>query len=207
MWYHANQYHGDAHAESVDIAEGLHALTPGRHLDFGAGPGTSSLFFHELGWQVALADISTTFLDFARWRLARHGVTAQFYETSVDALPNQAFDLITAFDVMVHVGDVAATLERLHRALAPGGYLVFNIDIRAKTPETECHLYPNRGLILKHVRRAGFQQQPKIHFFYVYQKVERSAIGQLAVAQYDNVRFSTPVVAAVDRSRSVLKFR
>jgi 2-polyprenyl-3-methyl-5-hydroxy-6-metoxy-1,4-benzoquinol methylase len=193
MWYHANQFHGTAPAESVEIALGLKHLEPGNHLDFGAGPGSSSLFFHSLGWNVYLADISTTMLDFARWRLAKHAVPATFFDTNTDPLPAHTFDLITAFDVMVHVPDIQETLEKLHRALKPGGYLVFNIDNLPCTATTQWHLYKDQFPILKHVRRTGFKRHAKITYFHVYEKVERGPLFTKLVPLYDNLRYNRVV--------------
>jgi 2-polyprenyl-3-methyl-5-hydroxy-6-metoxy-1,4-benzoquinol methylase len=193
MWYHAQQYHGDKIAESVIVADGMKHLPAGKHLDFGSGPGSSSLFFHKLGWEVSLADVSTTMMDFARWRLARHGVTAPIYDTAHEALPEATFDLITAFDVIVHVPDVAATLAQLNRALRPDGHLVFNIDDRPMTERTAWHLYSEQYLILRQVRQAGFERLPKIDFFHVYRKVERSPEETRRVASEDARRYNAAV--------------
>src|SRR5262249_42027248 len=51
IWYQAQQYYEEVPAESVMIAESLRDVVPGKHLDFGAGPGGTSLFFHKLGWE------------------------------------------------------------------------------------------------------------------------------------------------------------
>lgn len=201
MWYHAQQYHGQAPAESVEIALGLSHLKPGRHLDFGAGPGSSSLFFHRLGWKVALADISTTMLNFARWRLERHQVPAIFYDTSHEPLPALSFDLITAFDVMVHVPDPAETLRQLHRALKPGGYLVFNIDNQPLTRRTQWHLYEEQYPILGKVRSTGFRRHPKISYFHVYQKVQRGPMASRLIPLYDRLRYNRYVNFVGNRVR------
>jgi 2-polyprenyl-3-methyl-5-hydroxy-6-metoxy-1,4-benzoquinol methylase len=194
MWYHAEQTSESKPAESVDIAEGflkrLGDWTPGNHLDFGAGPGTCSLFFHKLGWRVSLADISTTFLDFAKWRLAKHNVDARFYDTTVDEIPADEFDLITALDVMVHVPDIGATLDRLNRALKPNGYLVFNIDNRPRTELTQWHLYEEQYPILRQVRVHGYARCPKIAYFHVFQKVSRSKVAAAGVAVCDMLRYN-----------------
>ena len=203
MWYHANQYHGTAPAESVEIALGLPQLKPGNHLDFGAGPGSSSLFFHNLGWNVSLADISTSMLDFARWRLERHSVAATFYDPSVDKLPDETFDLVTAFDVMVHVPDIPETLSNLHRALAPGGYFVFNIDNLPCTAKTQWHLYEDQYPILRYVRSAGFKRHPKITYFHVYQKVERDRRLVKLIQIYDVARYNRYVTLVGNQVRRV----
>ena len=193
LWYHAQQYHGTAWAESVEVADGLAFLKPGKHLDFGAGPGSSSLFFHQLGWEVHLADISTSMLEFARWRLARHGVAGCFYDTSQESLPPAAFDLITAFDVIVHVPDIHATLTRLHKALRPGGYLVFNIDNRPLTERTAWHLYSEQYPILRQVRAVGFRRCPKVRFFHVYRKINQTATGSRLIACTDRLRYNAAI--------------
>jgi 2-polyprenyl-3-methyl-5-hydroxy-6-metoxy-1,4-benzoquinol methylase len=188
MRYHADQCKSIAYPETVEVAQRLNGLTPGYHLDFGAGPGTSSLFFHALGWQVALADISTTFIDFVRWRLDKHGVNAPIYNMAEDKLPVDTFDLITAFDVIVHVPNATETIADLHRALRPGGYLVFNIDIRPRRPETEYHLYHSHHQIIRSIRQLGFQRHRNIDSFYVYQKVRSGFYRERIVSVYDGLR-------------------
>jgi 2-polyprenyl-3-methyl-5-hydroxy-6-metoxy-1,4-benzoquinol methylase len=190
MWYHASQYHETAPAETVNIVHGLRQLKPGHHLDFGAGPGSSSLFFHALGWQVSLADISTTFQGFAKWRLQKHDVPATFYDNSKEDFPAESFDLITAFDVMVHIPNISETLTQLHRALKPGGYLVFNIDNLPRTSTTEWHLYKDQYPILGKVRTLGFIRHSKITYFHVYQKVSRTLTETAWISIYDTLRYN-----------------
>lgn len=205
MWYHAQQYHGEAPSENVFVMEFVaQHLTPGKMLDFGAGPGSSALFFHELGWDVSLADISTTMLQFARWRLQKHHVSASFYELTTDELPEATFDLITAFDVMVHVPNIAETLKKLRRALKPGGYLIFNIDNRPLTPKTEWHLYQEQYPILGQIRTIGFRRHPKISFFHCYQKVDRSATNTFLIRCYDQVRYNRYITAVGNPIRRIL---
>ena len=45
-----------------------------RCLDFGSGVGSGALLFDRAGIAMSLADISTTMLDFARWRFAQRGL-------------------------------------------------------------------------------------------------------------------------------------
>lgn len=198
VWYHAQQYYEEVPAESVMIAERLQHVTPGKHLDFGAGPGGTSLFFHKLGWEPSLADISTTLQAFARWRLERRGISATYYDTSTDELPPNTFDLITACDVMVHVPDPRATLMQLHRALKVGGYLVFNVDSRPKpSRETQWHLYPFAYPILQPVRAVGFAREPRLEFFHIYRKVEQNPPVRVAgVSVYDSLRYNRATALA-----------
>lgn len=203
VWYHAQQFYEVQPPESVMIAERLGGVTPGKHLDFGAGPGGTSLFFHHLGWNISLADISTTLQAFAKWRLDRRGIRATYYDTSTDALPDNTFDLITACDVMVHVPDPRATLAQLHRALKVDGYLFFNVDARPKPArETQWHLYPYAYPILRPARAVGFAREPKLEFFHVYRKLaDNSAVRIRVVSAYDLCRYN----AAVSRVGQVVR--
>lgn len=195
MWHHCQQYHEQVPAQTTEVALRLsrapHCLPPGQHLDFGAGPGTSSVFFHALGWQVSLAEISTTMLDFARWRLAKHAVPATFYDTTRETLPDQTFDLITAFDVIVHIPDAPATLADLRRKLKPGGYLVFNIDNRPRNVAVNAwHLYEDKYPILQKVRSLGFRRYRRINRHYVFQKIERGPLNTRLVRWIDHLRYN-----------------
>ncbi|MBN9390859.1 MAG: class I SAM-dependent methyltransferase [Chloroflexi bacterium] len=208
MWYHAAQYYGEMPAESVEIALGLGHIYPGKHLDFGAGPGSSSLFFYKLGWEVYQADISHTMQEFAKWRLNRHNVKATFYDTSREQLPDQTFDLITAFDVMVHIPNAVDTIRSLAQALQPGGYLVFNIDNQPLTPEIRsylAHFYDQQYPILKHVRRLGFRKCAKISYFHVYQRVNRGKVRTKFLGTYDILRYNKYVNVVTTLARMVLR--
>lgn len=195
VWYHAQQFYEVQPPESVMIAERLGSITPGKHLDFGAGPGGTSLFFHHLGWDISLADISTTLQAFAKWRLERRGIQAMYFDTSTDILPAETFDVITACDVMVHVPDPRATLTQLHNALKVGGYLFFNVDSRPKpSRETQWHLYPFAYPILRPVRSVGFVREPKLEFFHVYRKLADNSITRVRVVSvYDLCRYNAAV--------------
>jgi 2-polyprenyl-3-methyl-5-hydroxy-6-metoxy-1,4-benzoquinol methylase len=177
VWYHAKQCSGEQFPESVAIAYALRQLQPGHMLDFGAGPGSTAMYFHHLGWQVSLGDISTTMQDFAKWRLEQHGVPATFYELTQQELPAGAFDLITAVDVVAHIRDWRYQLARIHHALREGGLFVFNIDARTSAPENQWHLYQHHYPMLRPMAWSGFVRSGRIEFFYVYRK--DSARGDL----------------------------
>lgn len=198
MWYHAKQYSGRVLPESVLIAERFNTQRGGMHLDFGAGPGSTSIFFHRLGCNVALADVSTTMQAFAQWRLARRSIPAQFFDTSKDELPEETFDLITACDVMVHVPDPRETFARLHRALKVGGHLVFNVDARVRvSAETHGFLYRFAYPILRPVRATGFDREPRLEIFHVYRKISpRSMPQHVAVLTFDACRYNLGVALA-----------
>lgn len=188
--YHAEQALGRAQAKTVEVAQGLAHLTPGAYLDFGCGAGTAGLFFHALGWKVALADVSEPSLNFVRWRFQQRQIPGTFYHLGNDDLPANAFDLITAVEVMVHIPDIQGALRQLHRSLKPGGLLVFDIDNRPSSDPDKWHLYTEQYPVLRQVRRAGFRRCPRIAQFHVYQKVDRSLLSTVIVGLLDTLRYN-----------------
>lgn len=188
VWYHAQQCSYQQFPESVAIAYGLQHPHPGHMLDLGAGPGSTGLFFHRLGWQVSMADISTSMQEFAKWRFTQRRLSATFYDTSREELPADTFDLITAIDVVAHIPNWTREVARLHRSLKVGGLFVFNVDSRPRARENQWHLYEYHYPIIRPMRSAGFRRLPKIEFFYVYQKVLNGAGRRYAAAFYDTCR-------------------
>jgi 2-polyprenyl-3-methyl-5-hydroxy-6-metoxy-1,4-benzoquinol methylase len=204
MRYHAEQCVGDAFPQSVEVAAALPISPPGRHLDFGAGPGTSSLFFHALGWEITVADISKSFLEFARWRIGRRGIDAKFIDTGLEQLPPDTFDLVTAFDVIAHVPDATTTLRNVRASMRRGGVLVFNIDDRPRTHTTEYHFYEHHYPVLRELRALGFTSLGRIRPFYVYRRCERGAAARLAVRLVDMLRYNAVVSGAGRTARKIV---
>jgi 2-polyprenyl-3-methyl-5-hydroxy-6-metoxy-1,4-benzoquinol methylase len=195
---HANQAQPHIAHAAVEIAHTFRDLPTGHHLDFGCGAGTASLFFNALGWQTSLADVSETAINFVRWRFEQRGIHGTFYNFESDQLPPNTYDLITAFDVMVHVADIPAVLRRLHQSLKPGGYLVFNVVSRNPTSATtaQWHLYTAHYPVIRHVRQTGFRRLPNIRSYYCYQKIDRSRLNAAVVSIFDLIqhnRFNTLV--------------
>lgn len=187
---HAKQFHGLHPSSSVELALGLADLCPGTMLDFGVGPGTNAMFFTTLGWKVAMSDISTVMLDFARWRAERRGIEASYFDTRTQPLPSGAFDLVMALEVMHVVPDVAAVLRQIRGAMRIGGTLVFNVYAPPRGPETYSYLYEASWPVMRQVRRAGFKRHRRVAHFYRYEKVERGRWATNAVAVADIVRYN-----------------
>lgn len=72
LWCAYLQAEGYAYPMSIVTARGLpQPVRGGRHLDFGAGVGVTSQLFLQLGYESDLADVSTSRLAFAKFRLER----------------------------------------------------------------------------------------------------------------------------------------
>jgi|FEC22Drversion2_1045045.scaffolds.fasta_scaffold00258_26 SAM-dependent methyltransferase len=164
MWYAYLQATGHAFPAAVMAARFSLANAPGnQHLDFGSGVGVTSQLFARRGYSTTLADVSRPLLDFARWRLERHGDRAQFLDLNTDTLPSTAYDCITALDTLVHVPDFEVTARDLHRALKPGGLLFANFDIRDRNAETSAwHLYDSPIDLDCRLQACGFVKVKKL---------------------------------------------
>jgi 2-polyprenyl-3-methyl-5-hydroxy-6-metoxy-1,4-benzoquinol methylase len=204
LWYAYLQTAGYGYPMSVIVADWLGPPRPGaRMLDLGSGVGVTAQLFAALGYQVTLADVSTPLLDFARRRLARRSIAADHVHLPAD-LPEGAFDLVTAVDVMVHIPDVAATARQLHAALRPGGLLVTNFDVRRRAPGSgnDWHLYEDDLPLRWAVERTGFRQVAYLDgIIRIYRAVPAVGSGWRLLQALAWVRLASPPARAVRRLR------
>lgn len=125
---HAQQaYRGTDNLEAMQAALRYNAyltelavshLPPGgRYLDFGAGIGTFTRAVAAYGRQVTALDTEPTHVD----ALRHQGFSAI---TSLDGLPDEAFDGAWSFNVLEHIQDDLSVLMDLRRVIRPGGTLV-----------------------------------------------------------------------------------
>ncbi|GAA4867699.1 methyltransferase domain-containing protein [Saccharopolyspora cebuensis] len=163
----------NAHPQAVRqhryLAEAHDPLTLARLAETGVGPGWHCLDVGTGGGSVAawLADrvapsgsVLATDVDPGHVR-PRPGLTALAHDIATDPLPEARFDLIVARLVLRHLPDRAAVLDRLVRALVPGGWLQVDEFDTTYEPlllapdESTAHLY-RRFLAAKDaVMRAG----------------------------------------------------
>lgn len=156
LWYAYLQTDGIGYPESVIVADAVAPHAAGRRvLDLGSGVGVTAQLWAALGYQVTLADVSETLLAFARWRLERRGVSADYVHLPAGGLPD-GLDLVTALDVIAHVPDIDATARQLRAAMNDGGLLVCNYDVRRASAANAWHLYEDDLPLRWAVQRAGF---------------------------------------------------
>lgn len=113
----------------------------GRVLDFGSGTGNLALIAAARGVNVWVTELNALQRDFIRFRVARHGLDDAV--SVVDpwrALPEHAFDAVVAVDVLEHLPNCEAVLERdLLPALAPTGALIENSPFVVSTANPMHH--------------------------------------------------------------------
>ena len=133
-----------------------------RVLDVGCGTGGNLQMLAHFGALTAVE------LDEAAAQLARdRGVAPILRGRLPDALPlaEQHFELITLLDVLEHIEDDAATLQTMHRLLAPGGHLLLTVPAFGFLwgPHDEVHHHQRR------YRREPLRQLLQANGFHVNQ--------------------------------------
>jgi SAM-dependent methyltransferase len=149
----------------------------GRHLDFGAGVGVLSQLFMQMGYATTLADISSTMLEFARFRLERRGQNANYIDLNDATIGVGAYDVITAIDVLWLVPDPVETFEMLHAALRPDGILYANINPEPHRAEARWELHRDEMELRRRLHRAGFQPVRRLpHTGTAYRRVPTQGV-------------------------------
>ncbi|WP_221938143.1 methyltransferase domain-containing protein [Streptomyces sp. NBC_01525] len=119
-------------------------------LEIGAGRGSVAAWLADrvgpVG-EVVAADLDTERL---KWLTGR-GVTVHRHDVVTDDLPEAHFDLIHARLVLQHVGDRQQAVDRLYRALKPGGHLVLE-----DTDTASLFSHPAQDDFLNDVKRAAY---------------------------------------------------
>ncbi len=105
-----------------------------RVLDLGAGMGGFAVAVALAGARVTACEYNPAYCRIIRLRAARYRLSLPIINAAGEALPlpNAAFDLVVAWDVIEHVKDPVAVLCELARVLRPGGHaLITAINRRA----------------------------------------------------------------------------
>ena len=86
------------------LVEEMKKLAPKNILDFGGGVGLMAVLLSRAGFDVTLADLDGTSLDFAKFRAQRHGDKLEFWKSDVEPMPpDKKYDVILALDVLEHL--------------------------------------------------------------------------------------------------------
>lgn len=131
----------------------LAALTPltGTHLlDLGCADGTYTVHLAKGFDRVDAVDIEPERLRDFEARLVAHPLSDRITVAQMSAedlqFPDVTFDVVTAIEVLEHVGDLDRTLVEIHRVLKPGGRLLVTSPNRYFPFETHGFLVGGRRL-------------------------------------------------------------
>lgn len=97
-------------------------------LDLGSGTGLVGVYLG--GFQGALigVELSSKMIEEA----AKHGLYQRFHQVNLlaalAATPPEQYDVITAADVFIHVGDLANVVTDAHKVLSAGGLFLFSCE-------------------------------------------------------------------------------
>jgi radical SAM superfamily enzyme YgiQ (UPF0313 family)/SAM-dependent methyltransferase len=117
-------------------------------LDYGCGVGALVFWLAQLGYDVAGADVSSPHFEFCRWRFARYGLRATFFDVSREPLGGR-YDAITCFETLEHILDWRKALADMARCLKPGGRVFLTISFgsyRWAGQEDVLHIGKTSGL-------------------------------------------------------------
>ena len=111
----------DRNVKSLGCLSGL------RILDIGCGAGLLCEPFTRLGAQVIGVDPSATNIAAAKLHADKSQLSIDYRCTTVEAMDvRERFDIVLAMEVVEHVTDVGAFLERCAAMLKPGGLMVIS---------------------------------------------------------------------------------
>lgn len=117
-----------------DVAEMIQAWHPDRKgdvLDLGCGTGLLGACLGPIEGVLVGVDLSGAMIKQA----SRHNVYDSFHQVNVldavQATPDALYDIITALDVFIYVGDLVSVVRNAHRILLPSGRFVFSCEAGA----------------------------------------------------------------------------
>jgi predicted TPR repeat methyltransferase len=168
----------------VALAEEL--LPNGRILDLGCGSGIPiAIYLQKYGWSITGVDISARMIELARENLGDRATLIQADITEFDS--TEEFHGIVAWDSLFHVPmtQQRATLEKIMRLLAKGGWFLFT---HAGTEgEFECDMLGKRlyyaGISPEILRGWLLDMGCEIEFFAVDYREADMTKGRVAVVR------------------------
>jgi 2-polyprenyl-3-methyl-5-hydroxy-6-metoxy-1,4-benzoquinol methylase len=107
-------------------------------LDIGCGICANAIRLARRGYRVTAADYSEVILEPARRNVEHNGlcdrITVQREDIMGTSFPDNEFDLVLCFGVLMHVPEASGALDELVRVVKPGGYVVFE-EHNCSSPE------------------------------------------------------------------------
>jgi SAM-dependent methyltransferase len=112
-------------ATIADVLRRLGIARGARVLDIGCGPGWTSLFLAESGYEVTAVDLVAANVELTAQRAARWQIPLATRAGDMEQLDlGERFDVVLIYDALHHAGDPRRALARAHEHLRPGGWLL-----------------------------------------------------------------------------------
>ena len=149
-----------------DVADRILELHPDRKfnlLDLGCGTGLLGLMLQRIDGAMVGVDASPKMLE----KAAAHGLYDKFHQVdlldALSATPDALYQVITALDVFIYIGDLSSALPNVFRILTPGGRFFFSCEALSDDAGTAWALQPtgryahSRAQVESLCAAAGFQ--------------------------------------------------
>ncbi|MCB9676205.1 MAG: class I SAM-dependent methyltransferase [Alphaproteobacteria bacterium] len=137
---------------SLAVLEHAGLPRPARVLDLGAGTGGTTEALAALGPVEAL-EVHPDALRHLRRRTLAGLYTQPLAELG---LPDASYDLVTAFDVLEHLDDDAATIREVARLLRPGGAFLATVPAHPRLASRHDELHHHRRRYTRAALLASF---------------------------------------------------
>jgi 2-polyprenyl-3-methyl-5-hydroxy-6-metoxy-1,4-benzoquinol methylase len=138
-----------------------------RILDVGCGTGGMLGALAEFGTVTGM-EMEPDAVAWARQQMDGTGIDVM-QGSLPEGIPPKAWDLITAFDVIEHLDDDGAVLERIHASLRPGGQIMVTVPayMFLWSPHDDLNQHKRRYTrrqLVDRMRAAGFTVQRTSYF-------------------------------------------
>jgi 2-polyprenyl-3-methyl-5-hydroxy-6-metoxy-1,4-benzoquinol methylase len=124
-----------------------------RLLEVGCGPGWALEVFRDSGFTVEGIDVSEEAVRRAR----KSGLEASVLNFEREDLGRDGFDIVVAMEVIEHLYDPLAAIDKLLQALKPGGFLVISLP-------NEIHLSRRFSILFGEMDFGGHDDPHVYHF-------------------------------------------
>jgi SAM-dependent methyltransferase len=140
----------------------------GRFVEMGAGTGHMTRLFLDRGFTGACHDLGEDSRAMMRANLARYGEAVSVAD-DVDALPDESFDYLFAFEVLEHIESDSDVLRDWVRKLRPGGRILVSVPAHMRK-------FGRSDTLVGHIRRYERRQ--------LLQLFESAGIGHVRMVNY-----------------------
>lgn len=139
-------------------------------LDIGAGLGFFSMNFSLSGADVLAVDVDKASLEFLA---SNYRVNTLELDIEKESLPETLFDLVLIGEVLEHIKNPSAMLQKIYQSIKPGGYIIVT------TPALEGMFIYSKGKRLCHDHGAEKHERDGFSYLEISNAIESSGFDIL----------------------------